>query len=79
MVVGSKLYYIVGKLSAGTCAKGSDHYYKFKRIGQYSIDTIFKHQYAVYSLISTRNDNNTLKLHEQIPKVKLKVLLRIKQ
>jgi CheY-like chemotaxis protein len=69
MVIGGKLYYIVRKLSS-TTVRGFDHYYKFKRIGQYSIDTSFKHQYAVYSLISTRNNNNTLKLHEYIPKLK---------
>jgi CheY-like chemotaxis protein len=74
MVIGGKLYYIVRKLSTttNTSAKGSNHYYKFKRIGQYSIDTSFeKHQYPVYSLVSRRNSsNNTLNLHEQIPKLK---------
>ncbi|MFL6430555.1 MAG: hypothetical protein ACJ71X_03725, partial [Nitrososphaeraceae archaeon] len=80
MVIGSKLYYIVRKLSTtnNTFDKGSDHYYKFRRIGQYSIDASFeKHQYPVYSVISTRNSNdNTLKLNEQIPKLKALVQIQ---
>jgi two-component system, OmpR family, response regulator ChvI len=80
MVIGSKLYYIVRKLSTtnNTFDKGSDHYYKFIRIGQYSIDASFeKHQYPVYSVISTRNSNdNTLKLNEQIPKLKALVQIQ---
>jgi two-component system, OmpR family, response regulator ChvI len=76
MVIGGKLYYIVRKISTTTSIKGSDHYYKFKGIGQYSIDTSFKHQYAVYSLVSTRNNNNTLKLHEHIPKLKALVQIQ---
>jgi two-component system, OmpR family, response regulator ChvI len=76
MVIGSKLYYIVRKLSTATSANGSDHYYKFKRIGQCSIDASFKHQYPVYSVISRANSNNTLNLHEQIPKLKALVQIQ---
>jgi hypothetical protein len=69
MVIGSKLYYIVRKLSTtSSSAKSPGRYYDFKRIGQYSIDASIKHQYPIYSVISTRNSNNTLNLHEQIPK-----------
>jgi two-component system, OmpR family, response regulator ChvI len=81
IVIGSKLYYIVRKLSTttNTSAKGSNHYYKFKRIGQYSSDASFKHQYPVYSLVSRRNSsNNTLNLHEQIPKLKALVQIQHK-
>src|SRR6187200_3491549 len=70
MVIGSDLYYIARKLSTSS-AKSHDHYYNFKRVGEYSIAASFKHRYPVYSVISKRdNNNNILNLDEQIPKLK---------
>jgi two-component system, OmpR family, response regulator ChvI len=70
MVIGSDLYYIARKLSTSS-AKSHDHYYNFKRVGEYSIAASFKHRYPVYSVISKRdNNNNILNLGEQIPKLK---------
>jgi CheY-like chemotaxis protein len=78
MVIGSKLYYIVRKLSTTTTSSSVSliRYYDFKRIVQYSIDASFKHQYSIFSVVSTRNSNNTLNLHEQIPKLKALVQIQ---
>jgi two-component system, OmpR family, response regulator ChvI len=65
MVIGSDLYYIAKKFSIL-----ENDYYKFKRIGEYSIAASFKLRYPVYALVNKKNKSNALTAHKHDSKHK---------
>jgi two-component system, OmpR family, response regulator ChvI len=70
MVIGSDLYYIAKKFSSSSFFGKSGSQYYFKKIGEYSINLSFKHQYPIYTIsVREGKEPNILDLEKQIPKL----------